>query len=244
MTSSQDSNQDVWKSKRDAERWMRWLLVFCHRDFRKLPKMERVNLKKDLFDLCQSSSCFDLAELWRGTRISAYPEADLQLQKGAVPGLRTTRDIVTIQRILKEGLTQLYPDKLPNDLNDAFRIWEIPASIPKLSVTRFSLLAKQRLRKKSFPTNSAFHPRLSFYTKWPDLFWFTVAEIIEECGPRLRRCEECKSLFLREKRQAYCSQACSQKVRSRKWYMKHGEEIKKKRRQASLERIRGSAETV
>ena len=242
MTHSQESIKDLLKSKADPERWMKWLLSFSQINLRQLSREECIGLKHDLHALCQSSSPFDFAQMWRGSRIAASPKAQLEFEKGQMTGLRTRTDILTIQRILKEGLTQLYPKQLPTDHDKVFRVWKVPASVPEVYMTRFSLMAGQRIRKKapSRPKNtkSAFSPQLRFYPKWPDLFWLAVLEIIEQCGPQLRQCEECKTLFLRKQRQTYCSEACSQRVRSRRWYKKHGKRIKTERRQATLKRIR------
>ena len=236
MTESQGSIKDL-QGKADPERWMRWLLSFCEINLRRLSKEEWIALKHDLHALCQSSSPFDFAQMWRGSRIAASPKAQFEFAKGQWTGLRTRTDLVTVQNILKEGLTNLYPKQLPTDHDKVFRVWKVPASVPEVYMTRFSLMAGQRIRKKapSRPKNtkSAFFPQLRFYPKWPDLFWLAVSEIIEQCGPHLRQCEECKTVFLRNKRQTYCSEGCSQRVRSRKWYKKHGKRIKNDRRQTT-----------
>jgi hypothetical protein len=235
MTESQGSMN--LQSKADPERWMRWLLFFCQINLRRSSKEEWIGLKHDLHALCQSSSTFDFVQMWRGSRIAASPKAQFEFAKGQLTGLRTRTDVLTVQKILKEGLSNLYPKQLPTDHDKVFRVWKIPASVPEVYMTRFSMMAGQRIRKKapSRPKNTkgAFSPQLRFYLKWPDLFWLAVSEIIEQCGPQLRQCEECKTLFLRNKRQTYCSEACSQRVRSRKWYKKHGKESQNDRRQAT-----------
>jgi hypothetical protein len=241
MTHSEGLTKDL-QSKADPERWMRWLLSFCQINLRQLSNQEWIGLKSDLHALCQSSSPFDFAQIWRASRIAASPKAQFEFEKGQMRGLRTRRDILTVQKILKEGLTQLYPKQLPTDHDKVFRVWKVPASVPEVYMTRFSLMAGQRIRKKAPSraknTKSAFSPQLRFYPKWPDLFWLAVLEIIEQCGPQLRQCEECKTLFLRNKRQTYCSEACSQRVRSRKWYKKHGKRIKMTFAQRLPKRVR------
>jgi hypothetical protein len=53
--------------------------------------------------------------------------------------------------------------------------------------------------------------------------WFGVVVLLEEFGPLIRRCHApgCRRLFVRTKRQEYCSRSCSQRVRSATWYAKH-----------------------
>ena len=125
MTHSQGSIKDL-QTKADPERWMRWLLSFCQINLRQLSREEWIGLKHDLHALCQSSSPFDFAQMWRGSRIAASPKAQFEFAKGQMTGLRTRTDILTVQKILKEGLTQLYPKQLPTDHDKVFRVWKVP----------------------------------------------------------------------------------------------------------------------
>ena len=232
MTSSPTLIKEPSWSKADPERWMGWLLSFCKQDLRRLSRHDWTSLHQDIHELCRSSAPFDPPQLWQQPLVVGHPQAYSDFYKRVMKGLRTRADISKMQRSLQDGLAQLFPKQLPVEHDEKLRIWRVPASIAAVCLTRHSLLDKQRLKKKSnFSKKSVFLPRLSFYAKWPDLFWLAVAQIIEECGPRLRQCEECKTLFLRVMRQIFCSEACSQKVRSRKWYKKHGEEVRTKRRQ-------------
>jgi hypothetical protein len=69
-------------------------------------------------------------------------------------------------------------------------------------------------------------------SEWPDWFWLALAAALEEFGERISRCEasDCARLFLRVRRQAYCSAECSQRVRSRRWYQAHATEARAQRR--------------
>ena len=68
---------------------------------------------------------------------------------------------------------------------------------------------------------------------WRHLRWLAIAALLEEFGAQIIRCEapECTHLFLRNRRQQYCSRPCSQRVRSTKWYNEHRETAKERRRQ-------------
>jgi hypothetical protein len=58
---------------------------------------------------------------------------------------------------------------------------------------------------------------------WPDTIWIVTMSLLEEFGTRLRRCPTCevRRLFLKTRRQMYCSPACSQRARSARWYNQH-----------------------
>lgn len=73
---------------------------------------------------------------------------------------------------------------------------------------------------------------------FPLTFWIAVADWLVAAGPRLRACPECRTPFLSIRRQAYCSTQCSQRVRSRRWYVAHAAEAREKRVQAYQQEIR------
>ena len=68
---------------------------------------------------------------------------------------------------------------------------------------------------------------------WTFGFFRTLARV----GARVRRCarQECARIFVTTKGQRYCSPACSNAVRQRRFRREHGEEIRAKRKQAYRE---------
>jgi hypothetical protein len=61
----------------------------------------------------------------------------------------------------------------------------------------------------------------------------TVEEIRYEDNNIMRcKAETCSNLFIRIRRQLYCSKSCAQKVRSKSWYARHGEDKRRKSREA------------
>ena len=72
------------------------------------------------------------------------------------------------------------------------------------------------------------------FAEWPNVFWIAVLAILEDGGHRLARClrPECCRVFVRIRRQQYCSPRCSQIMRSRRWYAAHRPEARSRRRQA------------
>ena len=66
-----------------------------------------------------------------------------------------------------------------------------------------------------------------------DLHQEVLEQFLEEYGPRIVRCQvvTCDKLFVRHRRQLYCSLTCQQKVQSAAWYQRHKEAISKRKRQ-------------
>lgn len=70
---------------------------------------------------------------------------------------------------------------------------------------------------------------------WKDSFWLGVIALLEVYGERIRRCLDCAQLFLRQKRQQYCSPQCSQRVRSARYYEAHAPQERDRRHAAYVE---------
>ena len=68
--------------------------------------------------------------------------------------------------------------------------------------------------------------------KYPGAFWFAVVEVLRLAGSLVRRCAHCPKLYVRSGRMDYCSQACSQRARSAKWYAAHQKEALERKHQA------------
>jgi hypothetical protein len=62
------------------------------------------------------------------------------------------------------------------------------------------------------------------------LFRALVYEVFREVRSKIRFCSHCSRAFLPVRRQRYCSQSCSQTVRTRKWRKKHPEKNRALRR--------------
>ena len=72
---------------------------------------------------------------------------------------------------------------------------------------------------------------------WPDTVWLTILSLMDAFGSKIRRCPMCPAhaLFVKTKRQAYCSRQCSQRARSARWYQAH-RALALQRRRAVYER--------
>ena len=71
----------------------------------------------------------------------------------------------------------------------------------------------------------------AYTAQWPYIFWLAISDILVESGHSLWRCINCERLFIKRKRQAYCSPQCSQKVRSDRWYKRYKLKAQENRRE-------------
>lgn len=79
-----------------------------------------------------------------------------------------------------------------------------------------------------------------YASQWPDWMWLAMAAVLEHVGSYIERCEtpDCLQLFLRTRRQTFCSAQCSQRVRSQRWYRAHRNEAREQRREAYQKDVR------
>jgi hypothetical protein len=71
---------------------------------------------------------------------------------------------------------------------------------------------------------------------WRTALTWTLAAIVEHGGHALRRCPrtDCARLFVKQHKQVYCSEACSQVMRSRAHYATRGDDVRARRRSAYM----------
>jgi hypothetical protein len=75
---------------------------------------------------------------------------------------------------------------------------------------------------------------------WRSRFLGAVAMLLVEAGPDLAVCarEGCERLFLRSRRQAYCTARCSQRQRTQRFRAAHPQEVRETRHQSYARRRR------
>jgi hypothetical protein len=73
---------------------------------------------------------------------------------------------------------------------------------------------------------------------YPGALWFAVVEVLQRSGSLVRRCAHCPKPYIRSGRMDYCSQACSQRARSAKWYAAHREEAIERRHEAYKRKVK------
>ena len=72
--------------------------------------------------------------------------------------------------------------------------------------------------------------------RWPASFWWAVILLLEQYSGRIRRCQarqgstRCGRLFVRTRRQTFCSKACARRELARRWYEAHRAEAQRRRR--------------
>jgi hypothetical protein len=71
------------------------------------------------------------------------------------------------------------------------------------------------LEKKIIPQEK--YRIFSFRGSIPALFLETLFWLIVSCPDRIRRCPECERLFVRIRKQEYCSRTCVNRVNKRDW---------------------------
>jgi hypothetical protein len=100
------------------------------------------------------------------------------------------------------------------------------------------LIFAQMVDRVGLPEDSTYELKLSCINEARELLEeydckITVEEIRYEDNNVMRcKAETCSKLFVRIRRQLYCSKSCAQKVRSKYWYARHGEDKRRKNREA------------
>src|SRR5262249_9087918 len=64
---------------------------------------------------------------------------------------------------------------------------------------------------------SGFMPAQVFAPLRTLFFWYLFWLLLAEPWDRIQRCPECATIFVRIKKQAYCSRACGRRVTQRRW---------------------------
>ena len=201
--------------------WMKWLLEFQGVDLSSLTKEEKRGLSENMAEFCFAYPFDGPFEKDKEDRISAS---------------LAQRHLNTLQKQLRSGLNSLVVGEMHNlDVSDdswpvEFKnsskvdvlfphLWIVPIRAAYLSLWRFPEYKLSRGGKPRHYRSGG----VEFFLKtgWPDIFWVAVADLLRLCGDRLRQCQkqECGRFFVRTKQQDYCSLACSQSTRSKKWYM-------------------------
>ncbi len=139
----------------------------------------------------------------------------------------TRRRIGRFHAELCRGLQQLFP--MEGSPVWERRYWKLRATAYPMAVPR----QHGRVWRTSVAT-------------WPDTIWVTTLGLLEEFGSGIFRCAMCpeRRLFVKSKRQVYCSRRCSQRKRSARWYQHHRVIARERRRQVYVRRVLGGRKGV
>jgi hypothetical protein len=107
-------------------------------------------------------------------------------------------------------------------------VWTVPRDAVPLSVTWIQIATDEH-RQTAFPMYSGDHAVA---------FWFSVSHILQQTLPQLAACQ-CGRKFVRTRPDtSWCTKACGQRVRSRRWYAAHQHEAAERKHHAYVARRR------
>jgi hypothetical protein len=193
-------------------------LAFAQQDVGELEESEWKDLEEGLQRFCGACAAFTPNEIWKNYAI--VPEATLDEKwKWGLLKVPLSRGVLEkMHRKLNEALECLYPKQFPSAEEDRHPRWTLPVTIKKVELVGRVVKPSKRVGKRLIAgTVVRAHIHRSYIVGWPDLFWLALAEYLETFATDLRRCAECQTLYVKEKRQEYCSKTCSQRVRTRRW---------------------------
>jgi hypothetical protein len=212
--------KELLRSHADPPRWTKWLLEFAEKNLEECKARDWDQIGKELKDCFEST--YDIAYFWKEPQSRPSSEFLRRLEKGVPKELKDHEELKKIQSALREGLKELVPDKL-REISSHVGRWKVPVEI--MSFELVSLVVEKGKGRRTRKTRIGH----VYSTGWPGIFWLLVADLLEQEGSKLHRCTQCRKLYWKFKRQAYCSQKCSQQLRTRKYYEAHHEELKDKR---------------
>lgn len=202
-------------------KWTEWILSFGRIRLRELNRKELDKLKQDIGELCHLGPVSAFRSVSRLLPPVDYTDFQWPPRKRLDV---TDSQLKKFHNVVATALPQLFP---PSGKDGT---WQIPATLAKSKLNRIVIHETVRKRQKEqervfssvYRTSSA---------RWPDIFFERVAEMFQTFGSLVARCSECQTLFLRTRRQAYCSPRCSQKVRSERWYKRNKTKAQGNRRE-------------
>ncbi len=234
--------------RRDSDFWLKWLVELYGKDVSKLRRSDLDRLARDVERFCQNYS----------------RQSEFQ-----IPVALVRKHLKKLHGQLDEMLKSLIPVPSKVWKNPRGRIgfvtWRLPSGhmsihlhrVHRLKVTRPDE-PKPDMRNLSWPEQEMLKGQAkwakeamsfkdgaisrAYSALWPHIFWLAVSEILVEGGHRLWRCINCGRLFIKRKKQAYCSPQCSQTMRSARWYEGHKIEARRKQREARKQKKRNDME--
>jgi hypothetical protein len=209
-------------------KWTEWILSFGKIRLRELNRKELDRLKQDIIELCHLGPVSAFRSVSRLLPPVDYTEFQWTFRKRLDV---TDSQLKKFHNAVAIALRQLFP---PSGKDGT---WQIPATLAKSQVDR--RVIHETIRKRGGDQERVYSwiSRTSS-ARWPDIFFERVSEMFLTFGSLVAGCSECQTLFLRTRRQTYCSRRCSQKARSNRWYKTHREQAKLARRDRYAQRIR------
>lgn len=173
-------------------------------------------MKHDIHTLCVTSALFDLNKQWQENPLIPAPSLRALYGRGRLDVTIGSSRVTTWMTQLKEVLDLWYPKQFSTPEHIAVSTWSLPVQLFGVALLgRVGEIRRRIVRKnkKVITSKVSAHIRTCYIVGWPDIFWFAIANLLEEFASDCIRCTECRKLFLKTKRQGYCSSAC----RIRRW---------------------------
>jgi len=203
------------------EDWCKWLLNFAHASLDELGEKDRASLCHEvpvfLYDQMTKQAPRNIFS-WRATYWLLEEVSEGEFPQLALP----ETDLERIHRWLKYGMAKIEAGDV---LDFRFQVEG------HLSLTRH-LFDGEKLVRRSYLASYEFKSNL---VELDERFAVRVYEMLKSCGQAISGCVDCRTLFVADHgRQAYCSERCSQRVRTRKWRKRNPEKTRALRRQQYL----------
>jgi hypothetical protein len=185
-------------------------------------------VKRDIQILCETSALFDLSKQWQEYPIVPAPSLQALWRDDRLNVSIASRQVSAWMTQIKDSLDQLYPKQFERPDRMSVSQWILPVKLFGIKLLA-RVAERQAIERKSKKQRKVFnHIRVCYVVEWPHIFWFAMAELFEEFASDLMRCTECRKLFLKTKRQGYCSSAC----RIIRWRREHPLRVYEIRRKA------------
>lgn len=218
-------------------RWLKWLLEFQRMELSRLTRNQQDALCQNLINFCCAYP-FGIPSPKGVPRSERLESLDTSVVKPMVKYIQGELRRGLRILVLGETVELIDPNNVvPQDFKDSpgwnihrSNWWEVPIEASILSLWRAPEYKTPR-GAKARPFKSG---AIEYYLRagWPDIFWLAVADLLRIHGDGIRQCpkQDCGKVFIRTKRQDYCSTQCSQIERSKKHYAANREKRKKDRR--------------
>ena len=180
-------------------------------------------VKRDIQTLCETSALFDLKKHNQRQEypIVSAPSLRALWRNGHLHVSIGSPQVTTWMAQLKDFLDQWYPKQFPTPDLKAGTEWWLPvkhyriklvAGVSESQKVRYGSTKVSsnvaRLTRNVLSSKVFAHLRICYVVGWPDIFWFAIANLLETFASDFIRCTECRKLFLKTKRQGYCSSGC------------------------------------
>jgi phage FluMu protein Com len=222
--------------KPDLRNLLQRFLSYAYADPRERNRKWMEKVKHDIHTLCVTSAFFDLNKQWQEHHLVPAPSLRARYRGGHLEVSIGSRRVTTWTTQLKDVLDRWYPKQFSTPEPIAVSACYLPVKLFGIELLgRVGEIRRAIVRKnkKVITSKVSAHIRTCYVVGWPDIFWFAIANLLEEFASDFIRCTECRKLFLKTKRQGYCSSAC----RITRWRRENPHRLSEIRRRAYVRHV-------